>query len=775
MAESALSRRLREFTGVALFAAALLWFISLLSYSPADPVWFFNNVSDAETSNFAGRVGAFLAVASLQLVGYAAYLGPALVAYVGWHYFWCEQIEAGYTKLVGAGLMLASGAALLALSFSPLETSARPFRAGGVLGHLVSNGLAAYLNRTGAAILLLTVLALSVVLATQFSFSRGFTAIAAAFARQRTLVDRLGAWTDERRRARERRQIIDKHVKRAGKDKAPEIATKVASAAEKLKAARSRAVADEDEASDRQAPERTARPVAIRRAEAAPAPPRLPLDEPDTLKAPVERRKGGYVPPPASLLDAPKDQRKIDERELMEGARLLEEKCREFAVEGSVVQIHPGPVVTTYEFKPDAGVKYNRITGLADDLWLAMRAESVLIDRIPGKSTVGIQIPNPHRESISLRELLDSDAYTRSASKLTLALGRTIHGEPFVSDLATMPHLLIAGSTGAGKSVSVNAMITSILFRATPEDVRFIMIDPKRLELGMYEHIPHLLTPVVVDPKQAANALRWAVREMEERYKSLAATGVRNIDQFNRNVRAALAEQADATAPDGSPLKTLPFIVVIIDELADLMMVASKEVEESITRLAQMARAVGIHLVLATQRPSVDVITGLIKANFPARIAFRVASKIDSRTILDGNGAEQLLGKGDMLYLPPASSRFIRIHGPYISEQETARICSFLKKQGKPTYDTTITAEDTPTNKLEFEKDDLYDEAARIVVSTGQASISYLQRRLRVGFSRAARLIDMMEMDGVVSPANGAKREVLVDQNYFEEVDAQLR
>jgi S-DNA-T family DNA segregation ATPase FtsK/SpoIIIE len=322
----------------------------------------------------------------------------------------------------------------------------------------------------------------------------------------------------------------------------------------------------------------------------------------------------------------------------------------------------------------------------------------------------------------------------------------------------------------------MNAMLSSILFRATPDDVRLIMIDPKRLELGMYEEIPHLLTPVVVDPKQAANALRWAVREMEERYKSLAALGVRNIDQFNRNVKAMLGEDPTAKAPDGNALRTLPCIVVIIDELADLMMVAGKEVEESIARLAQMARAVGIHLVLATQRPSVDVITGVIKANLPARIAFRVASRIDSRTILDGNGAEQLLGKGDMLLLPPASSRYVRIHGPYISEQETARLCSFLRKQGKPIYDATITAEDKPgPEKIQMEKDDLYDEAARIVVSTGQASISYLQRRLRIGFSRAARLIDMMELEGVVSPAAGGKREVLVDQGYFEEVDAQLR
>src|ERR1051326_9113594 len=487
-----------------------------------------------------------------------------------------------------------------------------------------------------------------------------------------------------------------------------------------------------------------------------PAAPPLPLPDPEPItKAPAERRKGEFALPPIALLDAPKTERKIDERELMDLARLLEEKCREFAVEGSVVQIHPGPVVTTFEFKPNAGVKYAKIISLEDDLCLAMQAESVLIDRIPGKSTVGIQIPNAQREQISLRELLESEAYVRSTSKLTLALGKTIHGEPYVADLATMPHLLIAGSTGAGKSVGINAMLTSILYRATPDDVRMILIDPKRLELGMYDDIPHLMTPCVVDPKQAANELRRAVREMEERYKTLAAEGVRNIEQYNRNVQQAIAEKRLNDA--GELPKALPFILVLIDELADLMMVASNEVEQSIARLAQMARAVGIHLILATQRPSVDVITGLIKANLPSRISFRVSSKIDSRTILDGNGAEQLLGKGDMLFLPPASSRFIRLHGPYISEQESARLASNLRKQGKPAYDETITQEEkTAIDALDMEKDDLYDEAARIIVQSGQASISYLQRRLRIGFSRAARLVDMMEMEGLVSPGAGA-------------------
>ena len=780
MAESAVSRRLSEVTGVALFGAALLCLVALVTYSPSDPAWFFKSESTAATSNFAGPIGAFIAEAFLQLLGFSAYLIPMLAGYLAWHYFWCQKIEAGYTKLVGAGTMAICAAGLLSLAFSAFDSGPRRFDAGGVIGQAIASITTSMLNRTGAAIVLLTLLAFATILATHFSFGAAFTKLGARLRNYQSPLARYRAWREERERERERQLVVQKHLKKAGREKAPEIATKAAEAAEKLKTARSSRLSpdtDDDDEDEEDVAPRNARiaPPAIRRSPPPPPAPMLPLEAAES-KAPAERRKGAFVLPPVTLLDATKDQRKIDERDLMEAARLLEEKCREFSVEGSVVQIHPGPVVTTYEFKPDAGVKYSRITGLADDLCLAMKAESVLIDRIPGKSTVGIQIPNPHREAITLRELLESEAYTRSAPRLTMALGKTIHGEPFISDMATMPHLLIAGSTGAGKSVSVNAMISSILFRCTPDEVRFIMIDPKRLELGMYEDIPHLLTPVVVDPKQASNALRWGVREMEERYKLLAAHGVRNIDQFNRNVKAAIAEKGSTTGEDGQEMKTMPYIVVIIDELADLMMAAGREVEESIARIAQMARAVGIHLILATQRPSVDVITGLIKANLPARIAFRVASKIDSRTILDGNGAEQLLGKGDMLYLPPASSRFVRIHGPYLSEQETARLCSFLRKQGKPVYDRSITAEEKATaDKLEFEKDDLYDEAARIVVSSGQASISYLQRRLRIGFSRAARLIDMMEMDGVVSQAAGGKREVLVDQNYFAEVDAQLK
>jgi S-DNA-T family DNA segregation ATPase FtsK/SpoIIIE len=802
MGGSFVSRRLSEFIGVVMFAIALMWLISLVSYNPADPVWFFTTPTGHTPSNFGGRVGAFIAELSFQLLGYSAYLVPVVFVVAGWHYFWCRVPDAAYTKLVGAGLLFACVSSFLSLAFGSLRISGRELLAGGSLGKILASFLSDYLNKTGSIILILTLLFLSIILSTQFSFGRLFGVLFhIAQDRWAAFLGGIRARREERRREQQRQEVLKKHLEKSGKDTKvvrpaartaandqddddiderdaavaarAKIQTKSAAKEEPPRPSRAAAVVGAAAAALRAASSRPT-PPAIKRQ--APVEPSLPLPEPEKL--PAERKRGAYVEPPLALLDAPKGERKVDERELMEGAKLLEEKCREFSVEGAVVQIHPGPVVTTFEFKPDAGVKYSKITGLADDLCLAMQAESVLIDRIPGKSTVGIQIPNPNREQISLRELLESEAYRRSTSKLTLALGKTIHGEPFVSDLATMPHLLIAGSTGTGKSVSVNAMLSSILFRASPDDVRLIMVDPKRLELGMYEDIPHLLTPVVVDPKLAANALRWAVREMEERYKTLAAVGVRNIEQYNRNIKQAQLENKGTVIDDkGNEVKALPFIVVLIDELADLMMIAGNEVEESIARLAQMARAVGIHLILATQRPSVDVITGLIKANLPARISFRVSSKIDSRTILDGNGAEQLLGRGDMLYLPPASSRFIRLHGPYISEQETARLASFLRKQGKPIYDETITAEENkPGADLDFDKDDLYDEAARIVVSSGQASISYLQRRLRIGFSRAARLVDMMEAEGLVSGGAGGKaREVLVKKDYFDEVDAQLR
>jgi DNA segregation ATPase FtsK/SpoIIIE, S-DNA-T family len=475
-----------------------------------------------------------------------------------------------------------------------------------------------------------------------------------------------------------------------------------------------------------------------------------------------------YRLPRLDFLQDQKAEDVIDEQELIERAHKLTTKCAEFDVLGRVVQIHPGPVVTTFEFKPDAGVKYNRVTGLTEDLCLALKAESIRIDRIPGKNTVGIEAPNITRQTILLRDIFSSAAYQQSLSKLTLGLGKLINGSVYIADLVRMPHLLIAGATGSGKSVALNCMVCSILYKAHPAEVRFIMIDPKRLELGVYDGIPHLLTPIVTDPKQAANALNWGVNEMEQRYRLLAQRGVRNIEQYNRLV---LSEERN-----NPELEPLPYIIIIVDELADLMMTAGKDVEAALTRLAQMARAIGIHLILATQRPSVDVLTGLIKANFPCRISFRVSSKVDSRTILDCNGAEQLLGNGDSLLLSPGSSRLVRVHGAFISEGEIARVVGFLKEQAAPQYREEILEgeeeEDTGPGLTDLNEldDDLYEEAARFVVETGKASTSLLQRRLRIGYGRAARLLDMMQHDGLIGPPDGSRaREVLVSSDYFDE------
>jgi S-DNA-T family DNA segregation ATPase FtsK/SpoIIIE len=482
----------------------------------------------------------------------------------------------------------------------------------------------------------------------------------------------------------------------------------------------------------------------------------------------------GFKLPPSTLLNLGSGPQVVREDELRDEARVLVEKCAEFDVRGAVERINPGPMVTTYEFKPEAGVKYSRVTGLAEDLCLAMRAESILIERMAGKSTVGIQVPNHERETIHLRDVLESETFAKAKSRLTLSMGKDINGRIVTADLASMPHVLIAGSTGSGKSVAINAMIMSLLYRTTPAQVRLILVDPKRVELGMYEGIPHLFTPIITEPKLAANALRNAVREMERRLKLLASRSVRNIDQYNKLFEGAMPSLFDDD-PEEHPL---PYIVIIIDELADLMMLDRSNVEESITRLAQMARAVGIHLVLATQRPSVDVITGLIKANIPTRISFRLATKVDSRTILDTNGAEALLGRGDMLFLPPGTSRLMRLHAPYVSEKETAAVVAFWKDQGQAEYVEGFL--ESPREEKqgmegagdrEDENDPMFDDAVRLVFEFGKASTSLLQRRLRIGYGRAAHLIDLMERDGLVGPADGSRpRELLKAPGWLHEI-----
>ncbi len=487
----------------------------------------------------------------------------------------------------------------------------------------------------------------------------------------------------------------------------------------------------------------------------------------------------GYKLPSSDLLYRSEEHAAVREDALREEARVLVEKCAEFDVDGQVTQINPGPVVTTFEFKPDAGVKYSRVTGLADDLCLAMAAESILIERMAGKSTVGIQVPNAERETIWLRDVIECESFAQSKSRLPIALGKDINGRIVTGDLAGMPHVLIAGSTGSGKSVAINAMIMSVLFKSTPEQVRMILVDPKRVELGMYEGIPHLFTPIITEAKLAANALRNAVREMERRLKLLASHHVRNVDQYNKMVENSTADMFE----DPRDQEPLPYIMIIIDELADLMMLDRANVEESITRLAQMARAVGIHLVLATQRPSVDVITGLIKANVPTRMSFRLATKVDSRTIIDSNGAESLLGRGDMLYLPPGTSRVQRVHAPFVTEKEIAAVTEFWKAQGQAEYvegflegpKDDVATEGEPGNEGDA-NDPMYDDAVRLVFEFGKASTSLLQRRLRIGYGRAAHLIDLMYRDGLVGPADGSKpRELLKPANWIKEVDAAIR
>jgi DNA segregation ATPase FtsK/SpoIIIE, S-DNA-T family len=775
-----------ELLGLVAFALALMLLIALATFDPRDPAPFFRAGVEGPARNFIGPFGAFLAEMLVpQLFGLAALLLPLVLGLLGWKLFWCRPVEAPYTKAFGNFVLLLSLAGLLSLAVGTFSYEGESVRAGGAVGELVSGLLVRNFSRTGAYIVSATALFVALVLATQFSFSRFLEGVGGrAGERLRALRTAWAHYRESRRKEKLRRDVIRKHT--AGREEGgglPRIRRVRAGAAPEGEEPELLPEATMDDAVDLPlhgpAP-RVAVPAQKALPFAAAAEDDEGEDEGRPKPAPKRRRaardeasgeaRGHWVLPPIAILDQPKASAPIDNDRLLDKGRILQAKCSEFGVMGTVKEIHPGPVVTTYEFKPDAGIKYSKIVGLTDDLALALEAESIRIDRVSGKGNVGIEIPNEARETIYLREILESETFRRSSGRLALGLGKAVNGDVWTTDLAMMPHLLIAGSTGTGKSVGLNCMISSILFRLTPDEVRLILIDPKRLELGVYEDIPHLLTPVVTDAKIASNVLKWAVAEMERRIRMLASEGVRNIEQFNNIIRAERGSRDDE---DGEELKPLHYIVIVIDELADLMMISAHEVEESITRLAQMARAVGIHLILATQRPSVDVITGLIKANFPSRISFRVAARVDSRTILDSIGAEQLLGRGDMLFLPPGSARLIRVHGAYVTEHEIARLTSFLRKQGEPTYDDTVGKPEKAAEAAEVtDRDDLFDDAVRFVVQSGQASTSMLQRRFRVGFSRAGRLIDMMERDGIVGPADGSKpREILVAKDYYETVD----
>ncbi len=795
------NRRLNELIGFLLFVFAILLVLALVSYSPLDP-----SLNTAATPaagkpahNWIGVVGAFVADIALQLFGVAAFLLPAFLAMYSLNWFRSRPISSPYAKTIGAVALIAFLSGFVGLLPWPIRWMG-VLPSEGLLGRIVADALIHYFNVVGAYLICVAVIAVALYLSTAFSFGAVRIWSQTRFGFVYAAMDRFADWRMERAR---KKAAKDLEKKRAAAANAKPVVT--AQLVPKRGAAFIEDFAAEQVAAPpplppapNTSPAKSGieqmfgaedKPAASPRPEpeaAAPAADDIAVgtraDATPRGKTTMPRLVGSYKLPSTTLLHRADEHSAINEAELKVLAQVLAEKCGEFDVRGQVVQINPGPVVTTFEFKPEAGIKYSRITNLCDDLCLALRAESILIERMSGKSTVGIQVPNHERETIWLREVVEAQEFLGSKSKLTLALGKDINGRIVTADLNAMPHLLIAGSTGSGKSVAINAFIMSILYKATPQEVRLILVDPKRLELGNYEGVPHLHTPIITEPKLASNALRNAVIEMERRLKVLAEKGVRNIDQYNKLFDSSGSLFDDA----GDEARPLPYIVIIIDELADLMMLDGQNVEASITRLAQMARAVGIHLVLATQRPSVDVITGLIKANFPARISFRVATKVDSRTILDSNGAEALLGRGDMLYLPNGSARVHRVHAPFVTEKEIAAVVEFWRAQGLAQYqenflqapreDSESSSGGADGGSGDDAHDELYQDAVRIVLEYGKASTSLLQRRLRIGYGRAAHLIDLMERDGIVGAADGPKpREVLKRPDWLSEVEDALR
>ena len=701
----------QEAIAVAGLFAAVFLVLCLVSYSL--PI--LNAASYTSAANWCGTIGHFIAWGLMSLLGISSFWFIVLLVFFSVQFFSStSDFERLPLIFLGSFGILIASSSLLGIMYPTqgdyIAILGRYYPAGGMIGSLVAHFLKTYLGTPGTVLLLLLLLIFSFMFAVRFSpYFVGRKLLRAAYGRISE-------------------SYFNKGEPKAPKEKTaqdvfqePRIRTAVPSVNEPV-------VMDETEDES---------------------------EEDDFRVTPVTA--GEYRLPGIGLLDkVESSENEVELEHYYEVSKKLEDKLRDFGISGKVEGISPGPVVTTYEFAPAPGIKITRIMSLADDLAMGLKAESVrIVGSIPGKAALGIEIPNPQRDIVYIRDIVVSDIFKNSTSKLTLGLGKDVVGQPVVADLAKMPHLLIAGATGSGKSVGINSIICSILFKATPDEVRFLLIDPKRIELSGYEDIPHLLHPVVIDPKMANRALQWAVREMERRYMLLDEMRVKSFASYNK-----VAE------------KKLPLIVIVVDELADLMMVSSREVEESIARLAQMARAAGMHLILATQRPSVDVLTGLIKANFPTRLSFKVFSKVDSRTILDMSGAEHLLGDGDSLFLPPGKARMQRIHGTYISEKETERVIAFLKEQGTASYDESVLEaveeENGDYNGInEDEYDEKYDEAVALVCETGQASISMVQRRLRVGYNRAARMIEIMEREGIVGPSDGSKpREVLARKNY---------
>jgi S-DNA-T family DNA segregation ATPase FtsK/SpoIIIE len=704
----------KEIKGIVFLLIFLVLVISLFTYHPDDPLFWIKSHGTGKSHNLFGDFGSHLSGYLFYLLGLSSFWLIPVFFFMSVLSFQGRLLLPPLKSIIAILCLLVSFSGIMSLQLDEIVYRGAELQSGGLAGDIVADFIKGFMNFFGANIFLIAIFIISFMVCTHISFGRFFSRLSVWFS---ILMKRIGEyrakWKEKQRKRRARKAAIKKESKK-----------------EKRK---------------------------------------VKIIEPkkDALKKPEQESfsfmniRGDFKLPSLELLDDPPTEKEVEiQRESLEmNARRLERKLSDFGVEGEVIEILPGPVITMYEFKPAPGIKISKVAGLADDLTLALRAPSVrIVAPIPGKAAIGIEIANNKRENVYLKEVLSSRDYKDSGNRLTIALGMDITGTPVITDLVKMPHLLVAGATGTGKSVSLNAMINSLLFKHSPDMVKLLIIDPKRIELSVYKDIPHLLYPVITQPKEATKLLKWAVQEMERRYILLSDKGVRNIEAYNRKV---LKQKKASSIDDNEELaRPLPYIILVIDELADLMVISSREVEESITRLAQMARAAGIHLIIATQRPSVDVLTGIIKANFPTRISFQVSSKVDSRTILDMIGAEHLLGEGDMLFMPPGVGRLTRIHGAYISEEEVKRVTDFLREQMKPDYDSTIltrVATDEESVEEEMEKDEKYDRAVDLVIQTGQASISMIQRKLRVGYNRAARMIEIMEKEGIVGPSDGIR------------------
>jgi len=704
-----------EGIGAVIFIGfSIIILLSLISYDPLDPS-FFTDTNSQKTNNLIGILGAYFSDFLFQILGFSSFLIPIALFLIGLDLI-KGRVESYTIKFGGFLLFLLSFSSLIQFIYSEIQIKGISISTGGLLGNLLSNLLKKVSGNIGSILILIILSLVSFSIFTGITIKKIAKTIAFLVKSLATFIPSLFSRKKEKVKEREKEVEIKKE----------------------------------------------------KRKEVTPTPPEAPSLFP-------EYREAVFTQPPVSLLDKAPVAEEINKKELNEKMKKIEEKLREFDIEGSVVEFHPGPVITTFEFRPEPGIKISQILALADDLALALKAESIMIERIPSKASLGIEVPNDKRERIYLRDIIESEEFLKSPSKLTIALGKMVRGEKFISDLSIMPHLLIAGATGSGKSVCLNCIITSLFYKASPDELKLILIDPKRVEFAIYNDIPYLLTPVIVEPLMAINALKWAVREMKERNRKLSELQAKNIEQYNMKVNQLSQEGNNGEISE--ELKPLPYIVIIIDELADLMVGKGNqamEVENCITSLSQMARAVGIHLIISTQRPSIDILTGTIKNNLPCRIALRVPTKVDSRVIIDSVGAEKLLGNGDMLFMPPNSSQLIRIHGAYISETEIARIVKFLKDQGKPRYDTSILKEAKKEEFVEIGeedediKDELWWKAVELVITHKKASATFLQTKLNIGWPKAFKLISKMEEEGIVGPPlQGQKREVLVGMEYL--------